>query len=204
MEKLVELVAKEWQTLKEAPITFLLVLIFAAFAGAYAARWLYAERIEVLQQRLSAKDDQLAEYRERLHLAPAGQTAYSQLTNGELKQRALRLIGNIREFLERTGEEDRKVTFAQFAAMSMAKSEEEKNQLWHRQTEEMSRRSFQRSADYDRQFKVEAILLRDEILSRLPPTARDDRKFGLYEHPTNPIGMGMVADDLERLARSLP
>jgi hypothetical protein len=55
---------------------------------------------------------------------------------------------------------------------------------------------------YD-QLKADAIVLRDELLSRLPSYARDDRWFSFYERIEDTAGMAVVADDLERLADSL-
>ncbi|MBI1941229.1 MAG: hypothetical protein HYS33_06950 [Acidobacteria bacterium] len=52
------------------------------------------------------------------------------------------------------------------------------------------------------QFTATAIVLRDELLSRLPPHARDDRWFSFYEHASDAV-VSVVADDLERLAGDL-
>lgn len=68
----------------------------------------------------------------------------------------------------------------------------------------MSLRSFRQSPEYDKRFKVETIVLRDELLTRLPNESKNEQGYARYEHPVNPIGMGMVADDLERLAKLLP
>jgi hypothetical protein len=56
------------------------------------------------------------------------------------------------------------------------------------------------NSEYDAKFKVTAIVLRDELLTRVKRPQPDGPEAHMYEHPTNPIGMGIVADDLERLA----
>lgn len=190
--------------IRQAPFTFVLLLILAiAFVSAFF-KWFYSERMEVMTQRLEHKDGQLTDYRERLKLVPTDQTSYSRLTNKELRERAASLVGKVRQFLRQWSEQDMVSIFSQQAAMSAAKSEEERNQIWHSQTKDMGLRSFQRNAEYDRRFKVETVILRDEMLSRLPSESKDERSYSMYEHPTNPIGMGMVTDDLERLAKVLP
>ncbi len=50
------------------------------------------------------------------------------------------------------------------------------------------------NSDYDRRFKTDTIALR-ELLSRLPGSVRSEYPGTSYEHPTNPISMGMVGDD---------
>jgi hypothetical protein len=51
---------------------------------------------------------------------------------------------------------------------------------------------------------VDTILIRDELLSRLPKDERGNDVHILYEHPTNLLGMEEVASDLEGLAKLLP
>jgi len=202
-ERALEYIEKKWPALK-TPIALLLILIGAFVAGRIDTSWRYEGQIKSLQERLEAKDDQLADYRERLHLVPTDQTAYSRLTNDELKQRALSLVSKIRNFVERIEEEDRKALDAQVTAIRTAKSEEGKNQIWQQYTQESVRSSLEHKSDYDKRFKIETILLRDEILSRLPEETRKGHAQDMYEYPINPLGMKEVADDLERLARSLP
>jgi hypothetical protein len=87
--------------------------------------------------------------------------------------------------------------------MVSAKTEEEKQKLWHHFTSSSSQRNLQRNVQYNSKFKVDSILLRDELLSRLPQGSKEERAYNLYEHPTNPIGMEMVIVDLERMTKLL-
>ena len=85
-----------------------------------------------------------------------------------------------------------------------AASEEEKNKLWHKFTSASSRLSNDRNAEYERRFKVDAILLRDELRSRLPDYSPGDRhRDSAYEHPTNYFGFNDVANDIETMAKLL-
>jgi hypothetical protein len=58
-------------------------------------------------------------------------------------------------------------------------------------------------AKFDEHFSVEAILLRDELLSRQPQQTRKYNVYYLYERPRNSIVIRKIAEDLERLADSL-
>ncbi len=91
---------------------------------------------------------------------------------------------------------------AQQAQRKKAESEEEKQRIWDSHSNQLISESYEICGEYDRRFKVDALLLRDELLSRLPKEAKK-RAYSLYEHPINPICRGMVADDLERMAKSL-
>ncbi len=203
MDALIAYIQKNWQILSSAPLTFIITLILAIVVAFLAVNWGYEARFKLLQDRLSAKDDQLAEYRERLHLTPAKRGGYSKLSHAELKQKALELVQQIRIFLTKNMTEERKVSDSNWQQMVGAKTEEEKRRLWNEGTTFSIQFYTRINLEYDQQFKVDAILFRDEILSRLPKDSKDERAFRRYEHPTNPIGMGMVADDLERLTKSL-
>jgi len=194
-----------------APVTFILFFVLAFGAAFFVARWRYEglgeslrERIETLKDRIQGKDEQINEYRERLHLIPIDATAYSRLTNSELQQRALKVVAEIREFLRERGERQYRSLFSGWRTGMTEMTEDQKRRAWQEETNALMQDSLQTSAAYDTRFKVDTILLRDELLGRLPSTAKNQREYSTYEHPTNPIGMGMVADDLERLAKSVP
>lgn len=207
LNELISHLQKEWSILSSAPFTFVITLILGGLVAFFALNWAYEARFKLLQDRLLAKDDQLGEYRERLHLTPALGSGFSRLTHKELKQKALELVQQIRTFLVKHEAEDRKVSDSKWQQMVMAKTEEEKKRLWNEYTNISIQFSLRLNSEYGQRFKVDAILLRDEILSRLPKDSKKDSKdehaFRMYEHPTNPIGMNMVADDLERLAKGL-
>jgi hypothetical protein len=175
-----------------------------------AAKWRYSaiveqlrERLESMKDRLEAKDGQLDEYRERLHLVPARGSEFSRLTQSELKEKALIFVRDLRRWLATVSEQDNHHLNQEWAAMTQAKNEEEKERLWHQCTTALLQRSLMRNSQYDEKFKVDSILLRDELMARLPEGSRQEPLYGTYEHPTNPIGMTMVADDVERLAKLL-
>lgn len=215
---ILDFLPQNWAALGATPWVFVSLVVLSFLVALLVVRWRYegivqtrGEQLEALQDRLNAKDEQLdakdkqlAHYRERLRLTPATGTAYSRLSNAELQQRALQLVANILSFLVERDCESTSTLFRRWHSRYQELSEEERQQAWVAETNAMMQQSLQTNAEYDSRFKVESILLRDELLSRLPPYAENEREYSTYEHPTNPIGMGMVADDLERLAKSLP
>ena len=210
LQEMLKHLQKEWDVVSGAPWAFLISSALAFVVSFAANKWRYSgiidnlkERIETYKERLTAKDAQLDEYRERLHLVPASGSEFSKLTHAELKIKTLEVVSKLRSWLVKYSEEERRILDAQWQAMCRAQDEEEKNRLWHQHTSTSSQISLRRNAEYDSQFKVDTILLRDEILSRLPSESRDERAYHMYEHPTNPIGIGMVADDLERISKKL-
>ena len=203
MSDLILFLQQEWSTLKSAPVTFVLMLILGFLVAFLAVRWYYQGMLETKDERLKAKDDQLDDYRERLHLISASGSKYSRLNHDELKQEAFDLVKRIRKFLT----EERKRDYSNFTVyqsqMHDAKSDEERSRIWNDHTNKMLLGGLKLNTEYDNRFKIDAIIMRDELLSRLPKQAKNERAYSMYEHPTNPIGMGMVADDLEKLVKSL-
>jgi hypothetical protein len=171
MHEFLQHASAEGEALTSAPIAVLFVFLIS-FVVAYAiVRWSCSVqlrevrgRLAGMDGRLAAKDLQLAEYRQRLHLTASERYTYSGLSDADLKGAALKWVNELREFLV---------------------LDEEGPEI---------------SCD---QVMGDAIVLRDELLTRLPSYARDDRWFTFYERVEDPAAMATVADDLERLAGSL-
>ena len=193
-------IERGWTMIKDAPVLAVALLVLGFLGGIYFRN----ERISVMDERLKGKDDQLSDYRERLHLIPIAGTSYSRLTNNELRQKTLAVVSRTREFLLRADQQDRAMSDREFSDFVSAKSEDEKKQIWLRNAASGSQRSVQISFEYEKEFKTDSILLRDELLSRLPKGLRDDRAYSMYEHPINSIARHLAVDDLERMAKVLP
>jgi hypothetical protein len=210
VEQLVKFISSEWATLRAAPATFALLIVFTGTVAFFVIRWRYAgivenknAQIDALRDRLAAKDEQLQGYRQQLRLVPSDQTVYSLQGNQRLKQDALRVVQGIRSLVESARRDD-VIPFFNRPGWN-ATSEEEKRHLWNEDFQRLSQMSNERIARYDREFKVDAIILRDELLARLPARFRQEKRpWLMYEHPVNPIGMTEVADNLEMLAKALP
>jgi hypothetical protein len=203
LKELIEYLQKEWGTVSGAPVTFVVASIFVAGLAYAASRWRHNAIIELLRERIVAKDEQLDGYREKLHLIPAHGSEFSRLSHAELQKEALRFVSSLREWLAARRNQDSDRQHQQWLAMTNAKDEAQRKQLWDAQTTDSVRSSMTFNNEYDAKFKVKAMVLRDELLTRVPHPDPGHRAHRMYEHPTNPIGMGMVADDLERMARLL-
>lgn len=94
-------------------------------------------------------------------------TAYSQLTNGQLKEAVFNLIPKMRIYVQQKYSIDmnRIEYFSQL--MKQAKTEEERHRIWEMQTRETIT-STPLNSEYGSLFKAEAVLLHDELLKRLP------------------------------------
>jgi hypothetical protein len=58
--------------------------------------------------------------------------------------------------------------------------------------------------DYENRYEADAVVLRDEMLARLPLVQRPDTANFLYEQPTNAYGLRAIAEDLQKLSILLP
>jgi hypothetical protein len=209
VKDLLDYLHREWATLSGAPFTFFTAMLLACGVALAIARWRYEtlldnirDRLEAQRERAQIKDEQLAEYRQRLNLVPRDTTAFSQLTDAELQKRAIEVVANLRQFV---AERNSRLVGNVMARSSQRKmTQEELLRLHDQETNAIIQQSLKTAADYEQQFKTDTILLRDELLSRLPPTPLDVHAKFMFESPTNRIGMGMVADELDRLAKSIP
>lgn len=146
-------------------------------------------------EHLIGKDVILDDYRTRLGIIEGNQTSYSILTNKELKDKSLSLVSKIRNMLIRYRVKSDSLTYIP-----------DRINNWNKYTQESMSLSTKMMLSYTHNYKIDAILLRDEILSRLPKNLRskdNNRDHFDYEHPTNPIGLGYIADHLEKISRLL-
>jgi len=211
VDRLFEYIAKEWEVLSDAPFAFL-VLAAIMFGLAYlAAKWRFSTIIEqvratneTLTERLRLRSEQAESYKER---ALKYDDKIQQVVDSDavaLRERTLDLVKNLRDFIERYKREDDRVNERERSVMRSAGSEEERKAAWDKYTSETMRLSNERNAEYDRRFRVDAIMLRDELRSRLPDyTPAEPHHDMMYEHPTNYFGFNDVASDLERMAKML-
>jgi hypothetical protein len=211
VEKLFEYIAKEWAVVSQAPFAFL-VLAAIMFGMAYlAAKWRFEGVIDqvkatngTLKERLHLKSEQAESYKDR---ALKFDEKIQQVVDSDeiaLKDRTLEVVKNLREYIERHKREDNRVSEIERSAMHTAQTEEERKIAWNKNTSESMRLSSERNAEYDRRFRVDAIMLRDELRSRLPDYEPSESHHDMmYEHPTNYFGFNDVASDLEIMAKML-
>ena len=131
-------------------------------------------------------------------------TIYSNTSNKELKPRVIGLVKNIRELAFAYRNKDRELTAA-FDKRDNAGSTKNENKRvreeWIRESD-AAHDSFMR--EYKEKYWADALLLRNELLRRLPKQFRQPQLAAIYQYPTNLLGVEAIADNLELLAKSLP
>lgn len=210
MDKFIELLAKEWTVVSQAPVAFAL-LAASMFGLAYvAARWKYTSIVEqtkaandTLKERLHLKTEQAEQYKDRALKYDEKVWAVVESGTAALSQKALSLVAEIREFIERHRRQDDAVQENEWSEMARATDEAERQKLWNKFTSASSRLSSERNTEWERRFKVDALMLRDELRSRLKDYKPDEHIAHTYAHPTNYFGFNDVAADLEQMAKLL-
>lgn len=133
-------------------------------------------------------------------------TKQSLYSNSELLEKSMVIVQELRSVLTENRIESDLISNQRMSAMRSA-TEENRNDIW-----ELSN-TFDRNLTislmnlYNSNFKIDAIMLRDEMVYRLSNEILEKRErssFHMYEHPTNPLGLESVVDDLEYLAKSMP
>jgi hypothetical protein len=131
-------------------------------------------------------------------------TIYSNTSNKELKPRVMQLVKNIRELLYAHKKHDGEL-LAVFdkrnSADSTTNERKRARDQWIRESD-AAHDSFMRQ--YKEKYWADAILLRNELLRRLPKKLHQPQMSAIYQYPTNLLGVQSIADNLELLAKSLP
>ena len=128
---------------------------------------------------------------------------YSNLSNKELKSRALTVVKAVRKLVYSYNEKDRDLT-SDFNADYLATRTTERQSLrdqWHKKIGDLQASSVR---DYRQNFASDAALLREELQRRLPKSLQRRDMPKLYSSPANVLALEVIADDLELLAKSLP
>lgn len=217
---------KEGRIVKDAPLTFVVAIVLGAVAGLAYAKHDDASHLQsvsdllesekqgraneksLLEQRIASKDDLLTDYRSKLLIADqrasnvpvagaaaprvedkqrqlyTAATRFSRASNPQLRSMGIKLAQEIREIADNA-------ILSYSAPMQLSASE-------------MLIKNHQYMSEYENKYEADAIVIRDELLSRLPLLQRPDYVNSEYEHPTNPLGLKEVASDLDTLARRLP
>lgn len=130
-------------------------------------------------------------------------TIYSNASNKELKPRVMRLVKNIRELVYAHKKQDRELRAVFDKRDSAETTKNEKKRVrgqWIKESEQ-GHESFMR--EYKEKYWADAILLRNELYRRLPKSLRQPQLSGIYQYPTNVLGVEAIADNLELLSKSL-
>lgn len=166
--------------------------------------------IDALRQGDESKDELIAYLKERYGVLPMT-NRYSSYRNVKLQESALQIASDVRELLRehhfqirsRNNESD-----ALWEAIGQATNEVERSALWREHRRQSAKESEARMRpllrQWDEEYRVNAIMLRDEMLARFLTEERPVISMLCFENPQSTISFEMVADGLETLARNLP
>ena len=136
--------------------------------------------------------------------AASERTIYSNTANRELKPRVMLLVKNIREMAYAYKKQDTELMAAFDKRDRADASKDERKRVrgeWIKESDK-GHDSFMRQ--YKEKYWSDAILLRNELYRRLPKKLQQPQLAGIYQYPTNVLGVEAIADNLELLAKSLP
>jgi hypothetical protein len=130
---------------------------------------------------------------------------YLRLTNIQLQKEALAVLREFNRFLATATKKDN-ASVIPYLPITTDGSPEEWRKAQAKHIKAYHKFSSWLQSQYNAQFKVDMILLRNELSSRVtdPEQGIDSVHISLlYEHPTNLLDMRELASHLERLAKQL-
>jgi len=128
-------------------------------------------------------------------------TKYFRYSNTELSEKALENVSKIRESLKTYRNKSDGLVHGRMYQTDH--NQPERNREWNAMTVGLASATTDLMSAYNTGFKVDNILLRDELRRRLPSGSSPATTDFLYDHPTNPLGVEATIDNLESLARML-
>ena len=139
---------------------------------------------------------------ENPQIAGAKSTAYTSLSNDELKNRSTQLVAAIRGLTRSYYEEDNQMRMAADSKLGDAKSKSEQERIRKNWIEDSAKLHDAFMERYKNKYWADAILLRDAMVARVGSVP--GAKNPLFQYPTNILGVEQVANSLELMSKSLP
>ncbi|AZE47138.1 hypothetical protein C4K04_1448 [Pseudomonas chlororaphis] len=208
--ELLKTIKDEWAVISTTPFTFLTLAALMFAAAYFAARWRYMALVdqakakqETLAERLHLRSEQTESYREKA--SKYDQMLAEVVDSGatELRDRTLNLVVKLREFIGRYQRLDTSSVGTRWFEETHAGTDSGEEQRWARYARLMINSAMERNNEYEQRFKTDVLILRDELLSRLPDYMPDDSHGLTYEDQISHATLNYIADDLERMANLL-
>jgi hypothetical protein len=136
--------------------------------------------------------------------ALSGRMGYRDLSNEELSEKGITMARALRALAREMMAADEKLRSRCDREDEVAKSEQAKIQLRQSCNDESLKAIQNFLAQYEDKYKAEVLILREEMLHRLPELRQKAVPPIMASHPTNALGVGEVASTLEVLAKLLP
>ena len=135
---------------------------------------------------------------------PYGRMGYRGYSNEQLASEALTMARSLRELAKNSNVAAETIRLDCTSREDAAQTQELKSQIRRNCNEAFIATMQQFLAQYDETYKANALILREELVHRLPELRAQVPPAVLYMHPTNPLGLEAVASSLEVLAKLLP
>ena len=174
---------KFWHSLKRRP----LVLFLSGLVVGVPIGWFLGSRSTV----------------ENISIPPAKVTAYTALSNEELKNRSAQLVTAIRSLTRSYHDEDNRMRSAADESSGRTDSQAERERLRKTWLDDSAKLHDTFMDRYKATFWAEALLLRQAIVAKVGGVPGAQNPV-LFQHPTNVLGIEQVANGLELLGKSLP
>jgi hypothetical protein len=131
-------------------------------------------------------------------------TVYSKTSNKELKEKALRLVKNVRALVDSYNKKDREL-IAEYDNKNKPEIRiDERKAMREQWLKESDAVHDSAMLSYKENYWADAILLRNELYKRLSKKPDQKTLAPIYQHPTNVLGVQLIADHLELIAKSMP
>ena len=169
---------------------FVLIVLVIAFSGWLVYQNSFDVTIGNYKEKKINKSQFLNSLRKRLGIYQIYQTTFTILTNNELKNEAVKLVSQLRKIIN---EYDLKTN-------ELSRSFNRSN--W----DQNLKLSENLKINYDNNYRIDALLIRKEILARMSPEVIKNQNISTdnrYDIIVNPMGLKFFADDLEKLAKLL-
>jgi hypothetical protein len=177
---------QEWENISNAPFLYIGSILLIIAILWIIVNYLYKIKLSNKKSIIENLEKQILIYKDKNYII--GETNYSKLTNIELidlcKDNLQKLKGI---YFKYRIESDRVIS--NFQKFDYKESDEK-----------FSSTSSKLMITYDLDFKVNTILLREQLLMRLPKDVISEKgKFVRYDIPNNPIGFSYLLSDFEML-----
>jgi hypothetical protein len=163
LQKLLEHILREWSVLKGAPASFIILVALSISAGLGIGAWHYSGRISEMETQVSTTNGEIHRYKVALGLEAASRGNLIELTNDELRVRALSTAAKLREVCTSLRERDEAAAKAEAKAVHKLDQKEK----FLRGVARMK----SASDEIDRTVRTDTALIDNELRRRLSPKA---------------------------------
>ena len=179
----IDLIKKEWDVIREIPFTMTLIVIGALLIGYLINKWIFKEHISQTRELISIQNDRNElNVKELERLSDSAKKESLNLPEESLEGRTKRLSSDILIFLLNRRWNEPPLP---------------RQETWNSDAEKMVRYSMETMNLYSLKFGAKVIAIRNQLSEN---GLQDEQLDQIYEHPTNSIGIRIVAERIGALA----